>query len=757
MKKTSIAIVLAFAATAAGSAGAAGHQDLEGSDTLEFVMRSIIQQCHTSAGGYGSADGNNDNTVAPGVPNRLELQVLAGGSGAGEDALERDSGERSAAGLFQQVAHMSRALDGAACVQGANQGPNPPPAVFDPDQAVVGVDKILVLGGNCDDNSGDTGNSAGDDPTETVGGVDQDDLPNVECPAVNGVERECKNNVCAASCTTNADCTFIYAAGAKGGAELSCVDGYCAVPGDSLSAALDSGDGNPDVWASKLRLLFFGIDDAAYTLSDANSDGTVDFRDVGSANLTAPVVDCGSAARRTAASSLNLYHLYRRDDASGTTAVFKQLLGVPANQPFCNAPGVTTAPNNATSANEKYDADPIRVPCDQNEDVCSCDGTLGLLLPISVPAVSASFPTTQLYPNVPCQSGAFDVRFGSGGNPENDSTGSAMAVNPQYDWDKNANGTVVTDERFCTFGHSRLVGGCLYPSASVANSGSAACMFTNKADPAPLNPLLSALLNAGDTGTGRRCPAPNATTPTGTGPDERAFNLDVRVDVSGDNAGGNDELTLGANSGQDWQGHAFYRIHTWDGSDSAPAGACAPTGDGGNCFNAMTVVGCQKLDATEQIGCLVARDAAHMNRSLGFAGLQAVTLASVPPAPVVAGYAFPVSEVPNAVPLDGVGFKPATLTDYRFTRKLYVNSLIGFENVVNNKYPTANAANDRGDEADFASCLLTENLSTALTSNGFEATPTGRATLTGAAEATEPAGWVRDTTAPACGPGFPVP
>jgi hypothetical protein len=443
--------------------------------------------------------------------------------------------------------------------------------------------------------------------------------------------------------------------------------------------------------------------------------------------------------------------------------VFKQLLGVPVSQPFCNAPGVTTAPQNATSANEKYDGDPIRVPCDQNEDVCSCDGTLGLILPISVPATSANFPVAQLYPNIPCQSGAFDVRFGSGGNPENDSSGAAMTTNPQYDWDKNGNSAIVTDERFCGFGHSRLVGGCLYPSSNIANGSTASCLYTNKPDPAPLNPLLTALLTAGDSGTGRRCPAATTVTPTGTGPDERAFNLDVRVDVAGDNAGGSDELTLAANSGQDWSGHAFFRIHTWDGSDSAPAGNCqtaSPAGDGGNCFNAMTIPGCQKLDATEQIGCLVARDAAHMKRSLGFAGLQAVSLVSRPDA-VPAGFAsyrFPATEVANAVPLDGVGFKPAVLTDYHFTRKLYVNALIGFENVVNNKYPTSLATvAERGDEADFLSCLMSENIGSTLTSNGFEATTTGFASLTGPSEAGEPGTWSRDTAAPACGPGFPIP
>jgi hypothetical protein len=101
------------------------------------------------------------------------------------------------------------------------------------------------------------------------------------------------------------------------------------------------------------------------------------------------VTDCNSALRNALASNAEelfegpagptgqLRHLFRRDDASGTTDVFKTLSGF--GGAFCN--GTTTQDN-----------DPIRRPCASNEDVCQANGTLGLLLPVTVPVDLASNP-----------------------------------------------------------------------------------------------------------------------------------------------------------------------------------------------------------------------------------------------------------------------------------------------------------------------------------------------------------------------------
>lgn len=99
--------------------------------------------------------------------------------------------------------------------------------------------------------------------------------------------------------------------------------------------------------------------------------------------------DCNSAARNNLAANANLLfegaggptgqlrHLFRRDDSSGTTDVFKTLSGF--GGAFCN--GTATQDN-----------DPIRRNCASNEDVCQANGTLGLLLPIAVPADNTANP-----------------------------------------------------------------------------------------------------------------------------------------------------------------------------------------------------------------------------------------------------------------------------------------------------------------------------------------------------------------------------
>jgi hypothetical protein len=111
----------------------------------------------------------------------------------------------------------------------------------------------------------------------------------------------------------------------------------------------------------------------------------------GRTNTTAGAApsDCNSALRQALASNAEeifeggagptgqLRHLFRRDDSSGTTDVFKTLTGV--GGAFCN--GSSTQDN-----------DPIRRPCGASEDVCQANGSLGLVLPIAVPADTVNSP-----------------------------------------------------------------------------------------------------------------------------------------------------------------------------------------------------------------------------------------------------------------------------------------------------------------------------------------------------------------------------
>src|SRR5690349_2924331 len=101
-----------------------------------------------------------------------------------------------------------------------------------------------------------------------------------------------------------------------------------------------------------------------------------------------------------------LKHAFRRDDVSGTTDTFLELLALPAisTTPFCNG-------------NETQDNDPVRRQCTGNgfangEQVCKGDNPaaptttsqgLGVVLPIIVPQANA-FPAN---PNVTCAPAAF--------------------------------------------------------------------------------------------------------------------------------------------------------------------------------------------------------------------------------------------------------------------------------------------------------------------------------------------------------------
>jgi hypothetical protein len=663
----------------AGTAGAV--QELEGSDTLEFVMRDIITGCEASGNPLwnGSADG-----VAG-----LELVILAGGTGAGETAVERNTGEKLGSPI-QQLSHMSRefetgagiSLANDACVQSPILGDNNPatnqyapfPAV-NPQQAEVGIDKLLVPMGNCDD------------------GV------NNSCPA----GEQCRNGICSAACVDDEDCELYKPGSAK--QEMECVSGFCEVPVDDALCPLDTlGDvaDSKDGWGHAIRVLFFGYEDATNTYN------------------------CASPERVALAEACNLYHIYRRDDASGTTSVFKSLLGVPGNTPFCNDPGTNTVGDNS-SDNEKNDLDPIRRPCDQNEDVCRCDGTLGLLLPISIPALGPTFPLNVLYPDRPCAAG-LRVITNTGGN-ERDASGNLVVSSPKLG-------------NHCSDGQRRFVNGCIHIVSSSANGLTPACMFTNKKDTAadPQSPLLAALRAVGRTvaayGPQLGCPT------DGVANDERSQNLDVRVPAGVTvQAGVVNTVSgaiLGATTGTEWVNHAFYRIHAWDGPDSGNGNVrnyAVSDGAGGT---RLADAGCQKLDATIQIGCLVARDAQHNKRSSGFAGLQAVTAAAD-----TAG----IDKLADPLSLDTFNYT-AGFGQYPFARKLYVNSLVPFASIEENKYGQSGVRGNtsNGDELSLARCIAASDnvastiVQTAILNNGYDinaGAPNGGAVVT--------------PTTPACG------
>ena len=140
---------------------------------------------------------------------------------------------------------------------------------------------------------------------------------------------------------------------------------YTSIPGYTFQAGTDNGAYT--VACDKLRVLYFG--------RDHNN-----------------VTDCNSATRQalvnswdnvfegavSEASCTQLRHAFRRDDASGTTDTLKGVCALPSAAVFCNG---TTGQDN----------DPIRRPATPaNYDIAAADGTLGVVLPISVPSTATN-------------------------------------------------------------------------------------------------------------------------------------------------------------------------------------------------------------------------------------------------------------------------------------------------------------------------------------------------------------------------------
>jgi hypothetical protein len=113
-------------------------------------------------------------------------------------------------------------------------------------------------------------------------------------------------------------------------------------------------------------------------------------------DLVAATQDCNGATRRALASdyaslftsssipaNTPIKHVFRRGDASATSKLFLQLLGIPsAKRTYCNG-------------TDSQDLDPIRRQADANDQVAEFDGTLGLVLSVLVPTFSNNL--TDLY------------------------------------------------------------------------------------------------------------------------------------------------------------------------------------------------------------------------------------------------------------------------------------------------------------------------------------------------------------------------
>jgi ABC-type phosphate transport system substrate-binding protein len=298
---------------------------------------------------------------------------------------------------------------------------------------------------------------------------------------------------------------------------------------------------------------------------------------------------------------------------------------------------------------EAQDKDPIRRACRKDEEVCGVDGTLGLVLPIVVPSTEGTSTATE--DNI---------------------------------WYRSSPG-VTTSVRKCTAGTfvfgpaPALDQSCCHRAR--ANDNTSACLVASTGGKC-LSAATSAKEMCNNAMAANCVTANKPSTWRGTAVDGRALNLYAR-----DNTpyailkdGTNKQIL-----------NAFYRLR-WTGFGRSYS--CTTQTNYGS--------SCQELDSTREIGCLAKQNHAAnttvaaggtLDADIGFAGDEARAV----------GGAY----APNVGGQPPVTASSTINLSYPLKRKLYLNTLKGFENVT-------------GAEKELAKCFATAStINPILTANGF--------------------------------------
>lgn len=430
-------------------------------------------------------------------------------------------------------------------------------------------------------------------------------------------------------------------------------------------------------WRDVLRVLFMGKDHNGTT--DCNSSLRNSL-----ANSWASVFESSGCTSSTCTA---VRHLFRRDDASGTTDIFSQLLGfggpsatggaavaagvatafgnsyAMGSDNFCNSAKNLAAPFNVTqpglnqgqensNANpivpdDDEDGDPIRRSCAFNarsgaEFVCST-----YFDPANACSSAVACPTGETCFGTQCWGNSLGLVL-----PAVDTN--ALASGQQYDVQP-CTQTITVNAPLIPSGRGAVANG-LCPSGDTStttttcfvpadSSGNANCLATNS----QLTPPLSNATSQGGSGNG---PSPQAVDP-------RVFNKWIwnGVNIAKDN------------SNRPLYGGAFYRIHSQ-----------TPTLSGGSA--------CTLADMTHQIACLAGASPC----SFGYAGRGgllepnnvAMKVQGVPPAKACV-------QSLGAGPFDG-----GTPQEYFIARKLYLNTIAGFPGATAAEQGLAQCESDAG-------------------------------------------------------------
>jgi hypothetical protein len=374
----------------------------------------------------------------------------------------------------------------------------------------------------------------------------------------------------------------------------------------SPTQAADSAGAGP--WADWMRVLFLG----------KHHDGTRDCNSDVRRQLISSYKNIFQDASCTggAGCAAGIRHLWRRDDASGTTDVFTALLGSDFRS-LCNVGTTPIASTVAAGAGDFLDKDPIRVACSgtgagTGEQVCgsaipsdsfnvAANGNLGTLglLQVIFPPDAKDVPVGELYPTVVCTTGENELLPST----KTSFTGVCPSGSPSFGGG-------------CFASVIRTVPGGVGPGTFNANcvqvKSTAACPF--------LTPT-----NVDCRGASLWLRKPDG-----------SLVKDTSISAAGRN------YTL-----------ASYRIHSFRPNQAPVAG---------------TSEGCALAQATEQIGCLVGKGD---HCSMGYSGRASVIPAGTASALLVNQVAPGKPDIQHLV--DALG--PA----YPLARKLYLNSISGFQ------------------------------------------------------------------------------
>ena len=558
--RSSIAIAT-FMALGAGTVGAGALDavpSMVGSDTLKNLTIQVLNNC-TALHTLGDP-----------------IKYDGTGSGAGENAMKIIS-----AASTQLIAPMSRALGAGICT-----GPTPAQRAG-AEGMIVALDGLAIV-------------------TNTLNtGVEGIDYPGVAKDPANqwrtvlrliytGMDPSVGNNVFLRDCNSaarqgivnNWDNVFH-------GTVTACTDSHPSVPGagaagyDQNNAIVEPGvrhafrrddeSGTTDVFLGQLSLA--GVNFAQGAPANATPVQAAVYRALSGSPFCnnkrpedkwAPVTLAANATLGFNASQIPEMTQVGVPSGAGTGLGFATQLK-----------GSSNAKNLAPYLNEYSDQDPIRRKCvgrggNANaalpfEQVCSADGTLGVVLPITIPA---ELTNAQRFPSLPCEPGK-GFFFGP------------SITRP------------TTDPMRCPNGDATQDGQCLLPVRTDATQPNGVAFDC-------INPPNSAPPAVFDTdGDGSQFPdAPG--TDGRTDVDGRVYNLILRApDGTIRNVTRNDPSKIGVI--QTPVAAAYYRIHTTRSLGLPPnhtANTCA-TQD----------------DATDQIGCLTLASPC----SIGYAGKGAVT------------------------------------------------------------------------------------------------------------------------------------